>query len=1228
MGRQERQLDPDAGEVQRFAAQLRELRREAGGMTYRAMAERTPYTVSTLSRAAGGERLPSLPVTLAYVAACGGDPQEWEARWRLVSDVVAVQADDAAEATAPYPGLARFEPTDRKRFFGRDELVDDLLRMVRDARFSVLFGPSGSGKSSLLRAGLIPALRNGRAQLPAPDGIRICTPGEHPMGVSAGVLAPREGDGDGDTLVVVDQFEEVFTLCRDPGERSRFVDRVLAAREPDSRLRVVVAVRADFYGRCAEHPALARALNEASLLVGPMEPDQLREAIVKPAQAEGLIVERALTARVISEVADEPGGLPLMSHALLETWRRRKGRSLSLAGYESAGGVRGAVAHTAEEAWGQLTEEQGDLARRILLRLVTPGEGAPDTRRPIDRRELAFADPAEIDAVLEHLARARLLTLDGTGIDLAHEALITAWPRFARWIDAERERLRVHRRLTDDAGSWQDLRRDPGALYRGSRLAGAEDLFPAERRGELTDLERVFLTASLHAREQEHQAAARTTRRLRALAIGLAVLLVTALSTTVIAVNQQQASVREQQRAVAAQDTARSRQLAAESRALLGSNPDLASLLAVEAYRLDPTAEARSSLHAAATVPLKYRLTTPGPVRTLALSPEANLLAAGTAEGTIRLWDADTGEPRMTLNPARSATDYPRGPVQEIVFSPDGSLLASHSDVAGGIVQLWDVATGDFRLLDDASWVSSLAFSPDGSLLATGDVGGDVRMWDVATGERRGDEIPGGSSGVVSLAFSPDGVTLATGDMRGDVRLLDAHTGTLRRILTDHTESLTSLAFNRDGSLLATGSEDGTARVWEPTAGEPRYTFIVTPREAAVRAVTFGADDVLATGSEDGPVRLWDTDTGMMRIALNGHQHSITSLAFGAGSATLASGDSAGTIRLWDTEAGTPRYRLADDGAEVTSLQFSPDGSLLASAGGDGTARQWHTASGEPRAETATGPVTTTVLSPDGTMLATGATDGTVRLWDVAAGTRIRELPARAGWVASLAFSPDGETLAVGYDGGTLRLWDVATGETRETLATGWVTAMAFSPDGAVLATGGVEGRTRLWNTVTGGLRTTLVGTGWTTSLSVDPDGTTLASAGQDGLVRLWDIATGQRLGDIKDARHTLVTVAFSPDRTTLAVGSEDGTVQVWDTATLEKRSTIMGHRTAVEALAFSPDGATLATGDRQGRVRYWEEDVFTPTEAIDQVCQAVNRDLTEEERLLYLPDDRVRPVC
>nr|WP_107471874.1 MULTISPECIES: hypothetical protein [Streptomyces violaceusniger group] len=361
------------------------------------MAARTGHGASTLSEAAAGERLPTLPVVLAYVEACGGDAEEWEERWRQAAAEEAAEprSDDAAEP--PYRGLARYEPDDAAWFFGRDQLIDDLLHLTAHHRITAVVGASGSGKSSLLRAGLIPRLRSTDNPDLRPAALRVITPGAHPLPDHGRRLVPKEGE-EADTWLVVDQMEELYTLCADPAERTRFIDRLLNAQAPDSRLRVLIAVRADFFGHLADRRPLADALRDATLLVPPMNRDELREAIVKPAQAARLIVERTLTARIIDEVDGEPGALPLMSHALLETWHRRKGRALSLTAYEAAGGIHGAVARTAEDLYTDLSPDQAACARRILLRLVTPGEGAQDTRRPAPREELG-------DSHLRHYRR-------------------------------------------------------------------------------------------------------------------------------------------------------------------------------------------------------------------------------------------------------------------------------------------------------------------------------------------------------------------------------------------------------------------------------------------------------------------------------------------------------------------------------------------------------------------------------------------------------------------------------------------------------------------------------------------------------------------------------------------------------------------------------------------------------------------------------------------------------
>ncbi|MEU9606532.1 helix-turn-helix domain-containing protein [Streptomyces sp. NPDC048057] len=797
-------MDPQAGPVQGFACELRKLR-ATSGMTYRALAARAGYGVTTLSQAAAGEQLPTLPVVLAYVVACGGDPGEWEARWRnVVSDVADLDAGgDVDGAEAPYRGLARFETGDGARFFGRERLTAELLELMHRRRFAAVFGPSGSGKSSLLRAGLIPALRHPGAGTPRPTAIRILTPGPRPAHTHArlfdcGGHSPRGDRGDVDradveapeTVVIVDQFEEVFTLCHDPAERVRFLDLLLAARRRTSGLRVLLAVRADFYGRIAEHRDLTDALRDAQLLVGPMNPAELREVIVRPAAAQGMTVERVLTSRLVEEVADAPGGLPLLSHVLMETWRRRRGKTMTLAGYEAAGGVGGAVAKTAESVYRRFTDAEAAEARRVLLRMVAPGEGTPDTRRPADRRELQAHGrrTTETEKVLEAFVRARLLTRDGDTVDLAHEALLTAWPRLLGWIEQDRERLRVHQALTEAAHAWEKLGRDTGALYRGTRLATAEESFPPEQQAHLTALEHAFLAASLQLRRRERRAAARTTRRLRLLTVTLLVLVVVASALAW----RERRSVQEVSRARDSFDQSLlAQELASESNHLIGANSDLATSLADWQH--------------------------PGHEGSASFSPDGGLLAtAHRKERTVQLWDPRTGRARTTLD------GHARG-VTSITFSPEGDLLATASR-ADGTVRLWGPDTGRLHaaLGGHTHGVTSVTFSPRGDLVATASNEEPVvRIWEVLTG-RLHTTLGAQPDTVLSVAFSTDSSVLAVAGARGGVNLWDLADRRVRTSLVNHTTPAFAMKFNDDGQgLLAVATTDQAIALWDAETGRP-----------------------------------------------------------------------------------------------------------------------------------------------------------------------------------------------------------------------------------------------------------------------------------------------------------------------------------------------------------------------------------------------------------------------
>ncbi|WP_410664869.1 hypothetical protein [Amycolatopsis sp. lyj-84] len=549
--------------MSQFAGDLRRLRENAGSPPYRELSKRAHYAASTLSDAAGGRKLPTLAVTLAYVRACEGDVAEWEERWYGTAAMNRVPETEEIDEEIPYPGPNAFGAHQADYFFGRDRLVEELSRHVTERRLLAVSGASGSGKSSLLAAGLIAAVRrSGRDRT-----ILRFTPGPHPLRESAIQLAAVSGgsavrlhgeltadpaalhlrvrqllarrDEDAELLLVVDQFEEVFTRCRTVEERDAFVAVLLhAVQEPDSRTRLVVGVRSDFIGHCDRWPALAAALRpENRVDAGPMTAEQLRSAIMRPAIAAGHQLEGALVATVMAETACGHGVLPLVSQAMRRTWQRPHGATLTLAAYQAAGGITRALADTAEEVFGEFDELGRQQARDVFVRLTTLSAEDHDTRRRVPAHEL---EPAAAP-VVARLIDARLVTAGADGLELAHDALIREWPRLRSWLSTGRGALYLHRRLTEAAGVWERANRDPAPLYRGNQLDEAIELAGGTR---LTLREHQFLDASIQAREEETARAHRSAWRLRQLAA--AVVVVSGLAAASVAL-----AVRERRQALA-----------------------------------------------------------------------------------------------------------------------------------------------------------------------------------------------------------------------------------------------------------------------------------------------------------------------------------------------------------------------------------------------------------------------------------------------------------------------------------------------------------------------------------------------------------------------------------------------------------------------------------------------------------------------------------------------------
>jgi WD40 repeat protein len=1262
-GRPESPLDPNAGPVQRFAAELRKLRTEAGSPPYRMMAERTNQGASTLSQAAGGERLPTLPVVLAYVQACGGDQQEWETRWREAATEVASepQAEDA-DAQSPYRGLARFEPADADLFFGRDGLTERLFQRACSGRFTAVFGPSGSGKSSLLRAGLIPRLRSPDTTGPRSAAVRVLTPGEQPLRTHGQRLVPA--DGDGDTWLIVDQFEELYTLCTDPGERDQFIDCLLAATDSVSRLRVVIAVRADFLGRCAAHPRLTAALQDATVLTGPMNPAELREVIVKPAQAEGLIVERALTARLVDEIAGEPGGLPLLSHVLRETWRRRRGRALTEEGYEAAGGVHGAIAQTAEDVYAGLSAEHALLARLVLLRLITPGEGSQDTRRPVDRSELDFAagptsaahtpvETADVSLVLDRLARARLITLDQDTVDLAHEALITAWPRLSGWIDEKREQLRVHRRLTEAARTWDELGRDPGALYRGTRLAAAREQMS---EASLTPLEQAFLNTSSAARQGER-------RRRRALVGALAVLTVLALVAAAVAWQQNRTSDRRRVEAEA-------RRTAAVADTMRFSDPVTAMRLSVAAWRLADTTETRSALIGAMAQREQDVFTVPqadagfdgSDNKTRQLTADGRSVVSVTAD-RVRIWDLRTR--RLTLSapgPGKLMADG-----TSAVVGPDGRTLALPTLEDG--IKLWDVRSA--RVTRTLAKVESM--EPEVVLgertLAAVDVNdGHIHALDLHSGRPMA-RIPAAGGSESAMAVSPDGRWLAwCADRHPRIWDLAHH----RKASASWAEKVRaadctdhSLAFTPDSRSLSLVIDHGIGQ-WDLRTGR-RTLFL---QADGLTQIWFGSDGRFLVATGPGRLLVWRTaypDLPVLRQRLTADDWSDVALDLAAG--TVRYLNTSGTVvrSLSLGRATTKRWpHQKADQAELSS-----DGRVMArvlQTDGRQRLQVLDTHAGrvvfEPEADTCPGKeddgegacAGVMALSGDGRYLARSqrvdshrkGTPGRTRItvWDVRTGHEYATVAIRPDHdgsfaVNGLALDTHAHTLLVYRQAfrPTVEVWDVRREKHVKTVRSSRSATsvdesdsvrMALRPDnGSMVTQEGLVADLRA-----GRMEPRVLGDEQISLAAFSPGGTRLAVGDAGGRVTLWDGTARTRLGVLDgslsdagaDTTGPVSSLAFSHDGRTLAVAGWAGTVQLWDVPT--KRllgSALPTPGDKVLALSFGSDDGTLYASGTNVPIQKYD---ITPAHLAAQVCKRSGSGLSKHDWKTNLPNVPYRHTC
>ncbi|MCA2683350.1 MAG: hypothetical protein IM504_07275 [Microcystis sp. M038S2] len=1018
---------------------------------------------------------------------------------------------------SPYLGLRKFEVDDKDRFFGRDNWIIELTDYLKPKNVLLLLGASGSGKSSLVQAGLIPKLKDdfGANRLVNLTFVPDVNPFESFYGC---LLANRYKQSQAklaqavkeDTLIKVveglknnsdlwfifiDQFEELFT--RTPKtERDIFIKSLIKLIEKNNSLvKIVMTMRADFLDKLSPYPSLGKIHDQYSKMLTDMDESQLRLAIAEPAARNGVIFEQGLINQIVADFYERAGSLPLLQYTLDLLWEKDhiQERVLNIKIYQEIGGVTGALEKQADKIYSQFNEQQRKAAEEIFLELISL-EGEKVVSRRADKS--SFEQEEMQREVLYQLIDNRLLVSKGEDgkatVEVAHEALLRSWKVLQDLIREKEEIIVLRSRLYADAKQWDDLQKQDAVkasseLWGGSKLKRIVNLIKEKSLSNLDDVAVKFIKASYHYQKQREKIEAERKRR----EVDTELSLANSLSGYSLHLFNEEGKELD-----AIVEAIKAGKILQKHNASNTKAIDALQKILVEGRESNRLVGHNDG------------------VWSVSFSPDGKTLATGSEDKTIKLWNVETGEEIGTLSGHN-------GSVYSVSFSSDGKTLATGSE--DKTIKLWNVETGEEigTLTRHPSSVYSVSFSSDGKTLATGSYDGTIKLWNGSTGQEIR-TLSGPNDIVWSVSFSPDGKTLATGSEDNTIKLWDVETGQEIRTLSGHNDYVLSVSFSPDGKTLATGSEDKTIKLWNVETGQEIGTL--RGHNGIVLSVSFSSDGkTLATGSRDNTIKLWNVETGQKIRTLSGHKWSVNSVSFSRDGKKLATGSGIlisfrdNTIKLWNVETGQ----------EIRTLPL-----------------QLYENTGHNKS------VTSVSFSPDGKTLATGSGDNTIKLWNVETGQEIRTLTGHNSNVNSVSFSPDGKTLATGSDDGTIKLWDVETGQ--EILAlTGHnsnVNSVSFSPDGKTLASGSEDTTIKLWNVETGKEIGTLKGhNDVVRSVSFSSDGKTLASGSKDKTIKLWNVETGKEIRTLTGHNSTVTSVSFSPDGKTLATGSHDKTIKLWN---------------------------------------------------------------------------------
>ncbi len=1146
------------------------------------------------------------------------------------------------ETKNPYKGLRAFQQADAADFFGRTDMIARVLGRLQEedaqSNFLAVIGPSGSGKSSLVKAGVLPGLRSGR--IPGSDDwfYAEMVPSHAPLEeLSSALLSVSTADlpdmvytlrenNDGLTqgvrqalpepdsklVLMIDQFEELFTQVEKESARQRFLDLILnAVNVEDSPVIIIATLRADFYDRPLLYQGFGELIRSRTELVLPLNDEELKEAIEGPAQRVGAVLEQGLTDVIIDDVREQPGALPLLQYALTELFERREGALLTKSAYREIGGTLGALAKRAEEVFLRFDEEGQNMGRQMFLRLVTLGEGQEDTRRRILQSELLTLGNREVvESVIDRFGRYRLLTFDrddatrGATIEVAHEALIRQWERLREWLLESRNDVRLERELLHAATDWQAARKDRSYLMAGNRLATFED-WSQTTDMRLNELELEFLSASLSARakreaaereraERERLLEQQKQRNLRIAAAVFAAAAVVAVILSLVAFDQSNRA--NEQRTIAESERARAeeqRVIAEDARVVAEEQRGIAE----DALHIAEINE-RKNFSLALAANARTALSVDDPALALHLAIEARQVFEPPEAEVMRVLGAATFYP----GPRFRFTDSPRS-ILAVAFNSDGSTGAYAG--SEGVIYLVNTSTGEgVGVIATGSPINAVAFNRDDSLIAAAMSDKTVGIWQVVDGRER-IRLSGHEDIVTDVEFSADGLTLASSSADATVRLWDAESGAALHKLEAHIDYVFKLSFSPDGARLASSSaaigvaesdrtpQHNTIQVWDVASGE---NILTIPPDGIgyVRDVEFSPDGarLAATtwsGALGGSVRFYDAVTGEEVQRLYAHRDTIANLEFSPDGALLATASRDQSVKLWDIDKGVEVTSFVDLGDRIQDIEFTPDGEYLLI--GLGEAGNF----------------------PDG---GDNPTDSSAYLWDLRNRVQSQVYAGHTNWTWAADISPGGSLVASGSGplffpaslddlDASVRVWDATTGQQAIALQghTNTVDSVRFLPDGQQLLSASWDGTIRLWDLETGGEARRYnipyaAGSAPPRVYMIDllPNGQQFVSGSQDGVIRLWDIESGEIVREYHGHSAQVNGVHISSDGTLLASASggwdsngDDSTVRLWDVATGELLHTFEGHTHFVNYARIAPNKAFIISTSWDDSVRMWD---------------------------------------